>query len=163
MKITDFAPRTSALVATMNGFNLVGVEVGADVGAHAESLLTYCDIRHLTLIDPWKNDYCEGYCMGRLARWVHKIKLRKQLSREANAAFEDDSLDFVYLDQEHDYISVREDLTIWFRKLKPGGIIALRNYAESNEGLVLAVKDFIGATKKHIVDTYHAEILIWKE
>ena len=162
MKSTDFAPRTSALCAILNGYNLIGVEVGADVGAHAESLLTYCDIRLLTLIDPWLNPICEGYCAGRLSRWVHKVKMRKQLSREAVPAFDDESLDFVYLDQEHDYVSVREDLTIWWRKIKPGGLLALRNYAPSNTGIVEAVKQFLHGGKRHEIDKYHAEILIFK-
>lgn len=161
MKITDYAPRTGAIETYLNGKDLTGIEVGVDVGAHAESLLTYCNIRMLFLVDPWLNQICEGFCEGRLSRWRNKFKMRKQLSREAVTAFENESLDFVYIDAEHDYNSVREDLNIWWPKLKPGGVMALRNYGPRNESLKLAADEFIQG-KSFEVEKSCAELIIFK-
>jgi predicted O-methyltransferase YrrM len=161
MKVTDFAPRTGAIEAYLTRSHLFGVEVGADVGAHAESLLTHCDIKLLTLVDPWPNPICEGYCEGRLARWKNKFKMCKGVSKDAIRAFEDNSLDFVYLDQEHDYKSVNEDLTLWWPKLTTGGIMALRNYGAKNEGLKRAADEFIVGMNFRI-EASCAELIIFK-
>lgn len=44
-------------------------------------------------------------------------------STDASKMFEDNSLDFVYIDAAHDYDSVKEDIEHWILKVKPGGII----------------------------------------
>jgi len=161
MKISDFAPRTGALEYYLSGNNLTGIEVGTDVGAHAESLLTNCDIQKLYLVDTWENDYCRGYCEGRLSRWFHKIELLKGRSLEMQKKFLTNTFDFIYLDQQHDYQSVKSDLVGWWEKLKTGGIMALRNYAESNTELKKAADEFC-IDKKFKVERYHGEIIIFK-
>ena len=161
MKITDFSPRTAALEFYLSGQNLTGVEVGCNVGAHAESLLTHCSITKLHLIDTFENVWTEGYCEGRLARWFHKIKIYKGFSNEVVKQFLDISLDFVYLDAMHDYVSVREDLNLWWPKLKYQGILALRNYNKGNEGLYRAANEFLNG-KTFKIEDYHNEIIIWK-
>lgn len=50
------------------------------------------------------------------------IKVRKT-SVEAALDFEDRSLDAVYIDAEHDPISVRSDINAWRNKVKVGGIL----------------------------------------
>jgi predicted O-methyltransferase YrrM len=50
------------------------------------------------------------------------IKVRKS-SVEAAKEFEDRTLDAVYVDAEHDPISVRSDINAWRNKIKAGGIL----------------------------------------
>jgi len=50
------------------------------------------------------------------------IKVRKT-SVEASQQFEDKTLDAVYVDAEHDPISVRSDINAWKNKIKSGGIL----------------------------------------
>ncbi len=161
MKITDFAPRTGALEYYLKGQNLSGVEVGSDIGAHAESILTHCSIEKLHLVDTWENIWCKGYCEGRLARWHHKVKVYQGKSNLEVLHFGLNTLDFVYLDQQHDYNSVKEDLKLWWQVLREGGIMVLRNYADSNTGLKKAADEFCNG-KQFKVESYHAEILVWK-
>jgi predicted O-methyltransferase YrrM len=50
------------------------------------------------------------------------IKVRKS-SVDAAKEFEDRTLDAVYVDAEHDPISVRSDINAWRNKIKVGGIL----------------------------------------
>ena len=49
------------------------------------------------------------------------LKLR---SRDAVAVFPDGELDFAYIDAAHDYCSVREELGLYWPKVRSGGLIA---------------------------------------
>lgn len=48
----------------------------------------------------------------------------KSISWEAADKFEDDSIDIVYIDAAHDYESVTKDISMWYPKIKNGGIIS---------------------------------------
>lgn len=52
----------------------------------------------------------------------------KMLSVTAAATYQDQSLDFVFIDASHDYQSVRQDILAWLPKVKPGGTIAGHDY-----------------------------------
>lgn len=45
-------------------------------------------------------------------------------SEQAATLFVDDSLDFCYIDAQHDFLSVMQDITRWWPKVRSGGIIA---------------------------------------
>lgn len=45
-------------------------------------------------------------------------------SRRAAARFDDDSLDWVFIDANHSYDSVVRDITAWASKVKPNGVIS---------------------------------------
>lgn len=60
-------------------------------------------------------------------------------SVEAAKVFEDFSLDFVFIDAQHDFQSVRDDILAWLPKIKLGGVIAGHDYHPSS-GVGLAVK-----------------------
>jgi hypothetical protein len=163
MKCTDFSMRTSALEFYLSGLDLIGAEVGSDVGAHAESILTNCSINKLHLVDIWDNSLCEGICRGRLYRWYHRVEMHKGKSNEVVKRFGVNSLDFVYIDAEHDYNSVREDLSLWWVKIRYGsGVLALRNYNGANEGLFKAANEFLEDKHNFKVDDYHNELIVFK-
>lgn len=52
-----------------------------------------------------------------------KIKLIKDFSNVAVEQFRDNSLDFVYIDANHSYKKVLEDISIWIEKVKTNGIM----------------------------------------
>jgi len=45
-------------------------------------------------------------------------------SDDAAQKFENESLDFVFIDADHHYDSVKRDIEVWWPKVKPGGILA---------------------------------------
>ena len=52
----------------------------------------------------------------------------KGTSWEMANNFEDESVDFVFIDAGHEYDSVVKDITSWLPKIKKGGIISGHDY-----------------------------------
>lgn len=55
----------------------------------------------------------------KIENFVKQIKLT---SLEANSLFKDEEFDFIFIDGSHLYPDIKEDLDIWFPKVKKGGI-----------------------------------------
>jgi len=63
-------------------------------------------------------------------------------STEVYTQFENESIDFLFIDGDHTYKGVRADLLNWFPKVKKGGIIAGHDYAEPSCGVKMAVDSY---------------------
>ncbi len=125
---------------------LVGCEVGVHGAENAENILKELDIKKLYLVDPYipyeqcgkpvakfnptvvKNDSFEL-----LEEWKDKIVWIYKTSEEACKDVPDNSLDFVYIDGNHQYESVIEDINFWESKVKDGGLIAGHDYQMKDE------------------------------
>lgn len=57
--------------------------------------------------------------------------------------YDDNSLDFVFIDAAHDYENVKKDIIAWYPKVKSNGLFAGHDYDPSWEGVVRAVDEFI--------------------
>lgn len=64
----------------------------------------------------------------------------RSTSIEASKLYEDNSLDFVFIDGAHDYLSVKEDIKHWYPKVKKGGYISGDDYVHPPIGK--AVREF---------------------
>ena len=71
----------------------------------------------------------------------NNINIVKSLSWDGALNYEDNSLDFVFIDAAHDYESVKKDINTWYPKIKNGGIIAGHDY-HNNCGVLPAVNEF---------------------
>lgn len=80
-----------------------------------------------------------------------KIITIKSCSWEAANKFMDESVDFVFVDADHQYESVKKDIMAWYPKIKHGGIIAGHDYISE-----FRVAD---AVKKIFGNRYH----VWEE
>jgi predicted O-methyltransferase YrrM len=74
----------------------------------------------------------------------------RSFSVEASKNFDDNSLDFIFIDAAHDYQSVLNDLTHWYPKLKVGGLIGGHDYYYTNE-VAMAVNDFFDEKKINVM------------
>lgn len=83
----------------------------------------------------------------------HIIKPIRMYSMHAAKLYEDASLDMVFIDASHDYISVREDCDAWRPKVKPGGIIAghdFDNYQSVNHAVKASFKGIPFNVEGHV-------------
>lgn len=64
-------------------------------------------------------------------------------SVEAAKRFKDGTIDFVFIDSDHSYESVKEDLEAWWPKVKVGGALGGHDYHPSF-GVIRAVDEFFG-------------------
>lgn len=69
-------------------------------------------------------------------------------SLEASKKFDDNSLDFIFIDAAHDYENVKNDINIWYPKLKNGGTLAGHDYHPTLDGVVRAVNEWALAGSK---------------
>lgn len=117
-----------------------GAEIGVDVGEFSNKLLKTCSLQKLYGIDFWPDsfgsDYREGFfdkngdnrytqCQNNLKEFIDngRCELIKATSVEAASKFEDNSLDFVYIDGDHSLFMIL-DLIAWQPKIKVGGILS---------------------------------------
>jgi hypothetical protein len=75
------------------------------------------------------------------------VKIYRMPSVEASEEFEDESLDFVFIDAAHDYDNVMADLDAWFPKIKTGGILGVDDYKPKMSGVWHGLNDFIENNK----------------
>lgn len=73
---------------------------------------------------------------------IDKIDIVKSISWEFADKFEDNSINFCYVDAAHDYSSVIKDLTAWWPKIKDGSYFAGDDYTKGFPGVQNAVRDF---------------------
>lgn len=71
-------------------------------------------------------------------------KIIKDLSWNAASNFEDESIDFAFLDADHIYTSIKKDILAWLPKIKKGGIIAGHDYCNEHPGVIQAVDEIFG-------------------
>lgn len=143
-----------------------GVEVGVFNGEFSEYLIRNLPTLELYLVDCWKEFPKEDYddCAN-LSQKVYsaRYKLVKSLfeekenvsiirktSMEAVKQFEDESLDFVYIDANHAYNYVKQDIQEWSKKVRIGGIISGHDYDMVHPDVVKAVNESFFASEDYI-------------
>jgi hypothetical protein len=167
----------------LNGKQLVGlgVEVGVLTGEFSNHILSAWHGKKLYSIDAWRHfkglqDSTNGDPDAHLrtlsatfkSLYLHGERscIIRELSVEASKLFQDNSLDFVFLDAAHDYVNVKNDLEAWYPKVKKGGIFCGHDYIEGMyQGTQFGVKsavDEFAALKGHKVNvTSEAEYPTW--
>lgn len=73
--------------------------------------------------------------------------LVRQIGANYASQFEDNSVDFVYLDADHKYQPVKSEIEAWYPKVRKGGILAGHDYITGSHieefGVITAVNEFI--------------------
>jgi len=88
----------------------------------------------------------EGYYREACARLApYNCEIIRDWSLAAAERIEDASLDFVYLDANHDFRHVTDDIDEWGRKVRGGGIIAGHDYVRGRRIRDCHVKDVVGS------------------
>jgi predicted O-methyltransferase YrrM len=121
-----------------------GAEVGVRFGKNARGLLVHYPNLGLLLVDNYHNaKHVEKKAKAFLntsCTWGELIWIKKT-SVEAAKIVEDCSLDFVFIDANHSYKSVKEDIEAWLPKVRVGGLLTGHDYSNQFPGVVRAVKE----------------------
>lgn len=122
-----------------------GAELGVNLGVFSDFLLSNSKLEKLYSIDAWYTDESstkavfkqraavvlnECYEKAKLILSKHgkRSQIIKKTTFDAVREFEDDSLDFVYIDASHRFSGVALDLIQWYPKVRLGGIFAGHDY-----------------------------------
>ncbi|KAH3732933.1 Protoporphyrinogen oxidase chloroplastic [Pelomyxa schiedti] len=125
-----------------------GAEIGVQSGAFSKVILEgWKKCTKFYAVDPWMwqetyddkanvaqtaQDALYQKTVGDLRPFKHATVLRLT-SEQAAKLIPDDSLSFVYIDARHDYSSVLQDLSLWYPKLKRGGVLAGHDFIDIDE------------------------------
>jgi len=118
-----------------------GIEVGVFQGEYTEVLAK--SGLEIYGIDPWLQYEGYVYSTGKTKVYFNdmyekakerlspykNVKLIRKMSMDALSDFEDESLDFVYIDANHTFKYIAEDMYYWSYKIKDGGILCGHDYA----------------------------------
>jgi len=137
-----------------------GAEIGVDAGRYSQILCQEIPDLELWCVDPWipLTDYSdpvtgekwgpqtESRTLRNMERTKKRLKDRnvhiiRGTSMDVVRDFDVD-LDFVYIDANHNFNYVMEDLINWGKKVRKGGIIAGHDYQERFPGLMIAVNAY---------------------
>ncbi len=119
-------------------FKEMGFKFGAEIGTYkGEFTKEFCKTGlEIATIDPW-NAYDEANQERQNLIFKSAIELLtpykncriiKKTSMEAVKGFADESLDFVYIDGNHEFRFIAEDLAEWTKKVRPGGVVSGDDY-----------------------------------
>jgi hypothetical protein len=151
----------------------VCVEIGVWRGKFSRQILDTVNPLHLALIDPWEhfddgdktdafagrtqkqrfediyNDVCQQFINEVESG---QVSIMRELSDTAIKQFEDQTIDFAYIDGDHSYEGVCADLAALFPKMRDEGIIAFDDYHRFGwwgDGVLRAIHEFIGRNPTH--------------
>jgi hypothetical protein len=133
---SDSYPHLSKLI---NDHDLkIGVELGVAAGRHSEYILRNTKIEKLWSIDRWQHvvgyddpmnlpqkdhDELYEYVCKKLSFFGERCTVLRSDTTTASNLFQDQTLDFVYVDADHSYEGCKRDLLAWIPKIKFGGFI----------------------------------------
>ena len=144
---------------------MVGAEIGVERGLYSEIMLKVNPNLKLYLVDLWAQypgypdesdeKQIQHYREAKENLKTYNVEYVRDYSMDAVKRFEDESLDFVYIDAAHDYAHVYEDIREWSKKVKHGGIIAGHDYGNNKKpskggyGVVPAVDQWVKENNIH--------------
>ena len=124
----------------VNKSDLIGIEIGSQFGDSAMAFyqskvfkIFYCIDPYIQGFDP--DDISTSNSLPLAEKEFDRkfqnnevIKKIKQKSDDAINLFENESIDFIYIDGNHRYEYVKKDIENYFPKIKHGGIISGHDY-----------------------------------
>lgn len=160
-------------------FAELGFRRGAEVGtADGQNALRLCKVipkLDLLCVDPWEpykqnprgggtSQQHGNYELASERLALYGARLVRKMSVDAARDVRDGSLDFVYIDGNHGFDFVIQDLIVWSAKVKSDGIIAGHDYYRFRwAGVVDAVDAYTRAHQIHewFVDDMREASFFW--
>ena len=159
------------------GLSGSGVEIGVFTGDFSSELLRTWRGERLYLVDPWRSmdDYIDDLnhhnmddayhtMLRNIQPYQDRAVVCRATSLEAVVTFADESLDFAYIDANHEYGHIMQDMDVWYPKIKKGGILCGHDFTTHvSEFLIIqgeaAVTDW--GMKNNVSDVLVADCSSW--
>jgi hypothetical protein len=125
----------------------MGYKVGAEIGVFkGEFTKKFCEVGlKMYAVDPWigyvgagrsekvndKQNKNFQYAKKTLAPYPN-CKIIRKTSMDAVKDFKDGSLDFIYIDGDHRFRYIAEDISEWEKKVRSGGAVSGHDYFFTN-------------------------------
>lgn len=74
--------------------------------------------------------------------FLNKIVFSCMTSEKISQYYPDKFFDYVYIDARHDYDNVKRDISLWYNKVKDGGVLGGHDYQGYYDGVTRAVNEF---------------------
>lgn len=143
----------------------IGAEIGVECGIYSEIIYNSMPGVKLYAVDAWQAypGYRDHVTQAKIdsiyqqaaERLKGKAHLVRKYSIAAAQDFDDGILDFVYIDGNHDFLHVTEDIHYWSAKVRKGGIIAGHDFKRHKGSYINHVKDVVQAwTYSHGIDPW---------
>lgn len=148
---------------------VTGVEIGVYEGDNALDMLrNWKEIEKLYLVDSYTpyleylNKESHNKRLNKVVRiitGIPKVSLIVDYSVEASKQFDNGTFDFCYIDGNHAYKSIKEDILAWLPKVKKGGIIGghdydYTDYKDEYLSVKRAVDEIFGDRVKSLINVY---------
>jgi len=160
-----------------------GAEIGVYEGDFAARILRDARPNQLHLVDPWEhvaeleNAQYGGQSSGqdemdrryeqvrrRFSKHIGRgqVKIHRSRSSEIADVFEDHYFDWVYIDGNHLFEYVLQDLKLYFPKVRPGGMLMGDDYGPGGwwEGGVKKAVDQFSEQKDLNLETHGSQFIL---
>lgn len=128
----------------------MGLDRGAEIGVleadNSVAMLQANPRLELLCVDPWQcyeayHDYrrqskMDAYYEAAILKtepYDDRCRLVRVYSMDAARDVPDESLDLVYIDGNHEFDFVMEDIITWSRKVRPGGVVSGHDYYRTRQ------------------------------
>jgi len=151
--------------------NPVGLEIGCSEGDTSIFLLSSNPNLRLISIDPyveyldWNGNQLNDRpnlfhkTKKRLSSYSNRFVLIRDYSDNAISQFENESLDFIFIDGLHTYEQVKKDCENYYSKIKPGGLFSGHDY-NTIPAVNKAVNEFAFSVNRNIMTAQH-DVWYW--
>lgn len=154
-KVSRYAVYLISILKSMNKSNMRIAEIGVHKARTSTMILLNCNdiISEYIGIDPLLackqfNTYSHGTEMYisilEKMRKYPQFNLIRAESASAYKLFPDRYFDFIFIDADHSYVHVYEDINLWMPKLKENSILTGHDYCRKFPGVVKAVHEIFG-------------------
>lgn len=162
--------RAQAILDRLPKGHIKGAEIGVFTGDLSKRLLAHRTDLSLLMVDCWGDEYRDDYKASKdfhasagkeYQEWAcktahcvtafagHRAIIMRDNSVKAADKVSDQSFDFVFIDADHGYEAVKDDIRAWYPKLKEGGLLSGHDFDHPDYpffGVKQAVEEFAHET-----------------
>jgi predicted O-methyltransferase YrrM len=133
-----------------------GAELGIASGTNLTYLLKNNPNLNMTAVDSYlpfprhnarHQDILYQTAKDRVSKYSDRVVILKTTTTQASAQLLPGSLDFIFIDADHSFEAVLEDLQNWYDIVKTGGWLLGHDWCPGEPGVQRAVEHFISTNK----------------